>query len=245
MSKNTSEQIKSIKFGFNNQISDVESKLFNTQRRIQDSLIEFSNNTNEKIDKLNKQTMKMKTDFREANTKIEESLVEWKKFTIENFSSTNMNFESKLLNLETKLDSESQRVQQLFLQMTKKSNFQFEAVKEDAVLQTKTLKTILMNSLNQFDESFKKFEHIEQENFDTIRLKLECFLQTFENKMTSTTSSTNSLLNEKSTYNSDELIKKICELEFKKFEIKFNKLDVKLDETIKAINNLLVKNNSK
>jgi hypothetical protein len=45
----TSEQIKSIKFGFGTQISDVETKLFNSQRRLQDSLNEMASNTTQQI----------------------------------------------------------------------------------------------------------------------------------------------------------------------------------------------------
>ena len=63
----TSEQIKSIKFGFGNQITDVELKLFNSQRRLQDSLNELASNTSQQINQFRDESHQLNDKIKQGN----------------------------------------------------------------------------------------------------------------------------------------------------------------------------------
>lgn len=107
MARFTTEQIKSIKFGFSNQISDVESKLFNSQRRLQDSLIEFSNLTLEQIDELkenaNNLNKKLNTEIIQTKKLIDSSIADCNKKTSNEFDNTNKYFMTHLAGIESRL----------------------------------------------------------------------------------------------------------------------------------------------
>lgn len=150
MSRLTSEQIKSIKFGFSTQISDVESKLFNSQRRLQDSLNEYSSNAAQQINEFREEVKqlnnKVKVDLSVVQKIIEESISTCIRRTSEEFVYTNKYFNQQLSETEQRFQTQMQRLESFLIEMTKKALFQFESVKECCVSESKNLKSIIISS---------------------------------------------------------------------------------------------------
>ncbi len=122
MARFTTEQIKSIKFGFSNQMSDVESKLFNSQRRLQDFLTEFANGTNEQIEGVRQEAqvlnMGTKVELRECKERLEGEIEETAKQTSSEFSYMNRIFMSHLAGTEARLMAEHQKLQNIAVEVS-------------------------------------------------------------------------------------------------------------------------------
>ena len=180
-SRFTTEQIKSIKFGFSNQISDVEVKIFNSQRRIQDSLIEFASNTGDQLEEFRKETdllnSQLKIDLKNTHIQLDESIFNSDKNVERQFKEINQKFNTSLSEIMLKLEKDNQKIFNIFIEFSKKSNFQFESLKESSIIQVNKLKSLLLSSQNQIDDSLKKFEYIESESSDSIKKNSENLIQ--------------------------------------------------------------------
>lgn len=108
MSKNTSEQIKSIKSLFNNQVSDVETKLNNSQVRVEDGLNEMARNTTSYLDnlieELNTNTKNLLNRIDSAEKKLDNSVSKLQARLLEEVNYQKFYFDEKLNKIETKLD---------------------------------------------------------------------------------------------------------------------------------------------
>jgi len=123
MARLTTEQIRSIKFGFSNQISDVESKLSNSQRRLYDFLTEFANNTNEQIEVVKQDAhalnLKMKADLKNWKDTLEVEIDEATKKNSIEFDYTNKYFMSRFAGVEARLITEHQKLQNIAVEVRK------------------------------------------------------------------------------------------------------------------------------
>ena len=121
MARVTAEQIKSIKFGFSNQISDVESKLFNSQRHLQDYLAEFSNNTMEQIDQVKADAYelntKMKSELASAQDLLDSALCESMRKISDGFKGTNEIVSKNFIETEATTMTEYKKLQNLFIEV--------------------------------------------------------------------------------------------------------------------------------
>lgn len=176
MARFTTDQIKSIKFGFSNQISDVESKLFNSQRRLQDFLNEFSNMTNEQIEQVkqdaNQLNSCMKDELKLVHSLIEAKIADSDKRATSSFKDMNKFVMSHLAGVEARLTVEHHKLQRIAIENANKASFQIEAAKECNIIQTNNLKAIFYRAQEQNDEAFKQLETIVRDNLYQIDAKL-------------------------------------------------------------------------
>jgi hypothetical protein len=161
-SRLTFEQIKSIKFGFSNQISDVESKLFNSQRRLQDSLNEFSSNTNQQINKFREESkelnVKVKLDLDKVQKLVDNSIQNSIEKTSHEFIYTNKYLNTQLAELEKKFQLQTNKIECVLTEMTKNALFQCESIKECCMTESKNLKSVILSSEKLMENSLTDLE---------------------------------------------------------------------------------------
>lgn len=181
MSKNTSEQIKSIKSLFNNQVSDVESKLNNSQVRVEDGINEMARNTTSYmenlIEELNANSKNMVTRLEKAELKLESSIGKLNMRVMDELSSSKIYFDDKLNRMEKKLI-------ELLNLSTNNLNLKINSV--DTTIQKsfsdleETVKKTESKIFEQMDESTEylnkelkelKFETIEVTKYETNRIQ--------------------------------------------------------------------------
>ena len=106
MSRNTKEEIKSIKSIFNIQISDVETKLVNSQVRVEDTLNEMTRKTQQNLEMLAEGAAnnykKMKIQLAESEHALEKSILNLGSKTTDEMNYFRLILNEKLSNLETK-----------------------------------------------------------------------------------------------------------------------------------------------
>lgn len=222
MSRITSEQIRSIRFGFSNQIGDCESRLSNSQRRLQDSLIELSNRTNQQIEDLRKETAQASSDLKKSIFETQEELRNW----IESVSqSTNFelcdakqSFNEHMNDSETKILSLNNKIQNILVSLSKKTNFQFESIKEYSMNTAHQIKSVVINSQKLIDDSIYNLERSNK-----------CFLQSVEEKYSARVENLEQLINKQLNQPSSETL--INQLS-KNFNDTKNILNVLIDDLI-------------
>jgi len=100
----------------------VESKLFNSQRRLQDFLTEFANGTNEQIEGVRQEAqvlnMGTKVELRECKERLEGEIEETAKQTSSEFSYMNRIFMSHLAGTEARLMAEHQKLQNIAVEVS-------------------------------------------------------------------------------------------------------------------------------
>ncbi|CAF0854801.1 unnamed protein product [Brachionus calyciflorus] len=107
MSKNTSEQIKSIKALFNNQVSDVETKLNNSSVRVEDGINEMARNTTSYlenlIDDLNNSSKNLLLRLEKAESKLDSTIGKLSIKVMDELTSSKIYFDDKLNQIEKRL----------------------------------------------------------------------------------------------------------------------------------------------
>jgi hypothetical protein len=138
MSRMTSDEIKSIKFGFSNQITDVELKLGNSQRRISDQLIDMSSRTNQQFVNAREQYLKLISNvmdrISQSEKNVSDSIIE---SSNQEFKYTNKYFNSQIEETEVKIMDITTKLQKILLDIANKHNFQFESIKVSYKLNVK------------------------------------------------------------------------------------------------------------
>lgn len=106
MSRNTKEEIKSIKSIFNIQITDVETKLVNSQVRVEDTLKETTRKTMDSLDMLAEgaanNCKQIQKKLAENEFTIEKAILNLGSRTTDEMNYFRLILNEKLLNLETK-----------------------------------------------------------------------------------------------------------------------------------------------
>ncbi|RNA08850.1 hypothetical protein BpHYR1_016663 [Brachionus plicatilis] len=175
MSRCTSEQIRSIRFGFSNQIGDCESRLSNSQRRLQDSLTELSHRTNQQMEGLKKETLEANLDLKKSLFETQEELRNWieslSQSTNFELSDAKQSFNEHMSDSETKIMSLNNKIQSILVSLSKKTNFQFESIKEYSMNTAHQIKSVVINSQKLIDDSIYNLERSNR-----------CFLQSVEEK---------------------------------------------------------------
>ena len=232
MCRVTSEHIKSIKFGFSNQITDVETRLFNSQRRLQDSLIEFSNSTNEKILKFKEETQisnkNIKQDINLVQHQIEDAIQKSNKQTAEEFVYTNKYFNSQLANCEAKINAQNNRLQNIIMDVSKKAVFQFESLKECSLSQSANIRSTIVNSHKTVDDSIMELERSNRVQLSVLETNVNYMLENLEMKFMNQNNEVKSLINNLTMETSSQ----------------FNQIKNCSDEQVKSLN-LMSKNLNK
>ena len=164
MARFTNDQIKSIKFGFSNQMSDVESKLFNSQRRLQDFLHEFANMTNEQIEQVKQDASHLnaaiKGELKNAHSLIDAKISDNDKRTSGSFKDMNKFLIQHLAGVESRLTAEHHRLHSRSNEIAAKTTFQLESVKECSIVQANNLKAMFGRVQERNDEAYKQLEAV-------------------------------------------------------------------------------------
>jgi len=148
MSIQTNDQIRSVKSCFSTQIIDIESKLLNAQRRLQDSLIEFSDTTLQQINEIKQETKNMNTTLRKDLDKIQNVLEE----SSGDLNYTNKYFNTRFTESEQAFKNQIVRLEAILVELTEKSLFQYESVKETCINERKSIKESIKISTNFLEE---------------------------------------------------------------------------------------------
>lgn len=179
MARNTDEAIKSIKFGFVNQISDTETRLYNSQIKLQDSIIELTNLTNLQIAQVreeNNQSHKnVVSRLGETRSDLEQSIQKLASETDERLTKMNTTFNDQLVESEDHICKLNNRIQNILVDFSNKTQFQFESTKDYSTNQTKNFKQTVMGLQDSIEESFHELTK-------TNREELEAFEKSFVTK---------------------------------------------------------------
>jgi hypothetical protein len=148
LSKLTLEQVKTIKMVFTNQINEIETKLANSQCRLQDTLNEFASVTTLQMGQFNQETKtlneSLKNDLKLITTKLDE--------TASSLNYTNRYFNTRLADTEQRFDSETVKIESLLIDMAKKSLFQFESVKETCIAEPRSIRSLILSTHRLLEE---------------------------------------------------------------------------------------------
>jgi hypothetical protein len=142
ISREMNEKLEQFKQIYSNKINDTESKLLNSQIRLQDSLNDFSSNT------LNQISL-FRDEMKQINTKLNlnvNNLQNEMHKTAENLAYTNKYFNTRLAESEFKFLNQMKRLECIQVENTTNSLFQFESVKETCVTEPKNIKSVIKTS---------------------------------------------------------------------------------------------------
>ncbi|CAF0975888.1 unnamed protein product, partial [Brachionus calyciflorus] len=175
LSRATGDQIKSLRFGFSNQITDCESRLSNAQRRLQDSLIELSNKTNEQIEELRREStltnLELKNKLIETQDTLRDLIQSYTEITNQELENTNQCFNSQMSDSETKILGLNNKIQSILVNLSKKTNFQFESIKEYSMNQAYNIKSVVINSQKLIDDSIFNLERSNKAFLESVEEK--------------------------------------------------------------------------
>lgn len=172
MSRGIREELKTIRFCFTNQIVEIESRLSNSQRRLQDSIIELSNRTIELIDEFKQESKSNTSNLSDKLTltesRLETLLGNYERKTDEEFKYTNNFLNNHLKDAEQHLVSLNDKIQNILIGLTKKQTFQYESIKENTITNSQLLRSIIVESLKSFEESFNDSQRNQSNLLDTV-----------------------------------------------------------------------------
>lgn len=195
MERQSTEQMKGLKFGFSNQISESESRLFNSQRRIQDSLIESVTKTFEKLNEIREHNDKLNKDIKsriiDTQKQIEDAILKFSSKTNDEFKHTNDFFNIHMNDTEAKIISLNNRIQDILIETAERTNAHFQSIKEFSDSQNQNL-CVNINSMNKNIQDFigitnqqtkSEIEKVEQ-NLNGKIAELDERLKTYDEKVT-------------------------------------------------------------
>lgn len=171
--RETNERIQDMKSLYASQINTAESKLLNSQRRLQDSLNEFAYVTSEQINNF-------RDEVKEVNAKFKndlESLQKTVKETNEDIAYTNRYFNTRLTESEQKFLMQVIKLESILIEMAKKALFQFESVKESCITEPKHLKSIILDSEKLLEEFLADLIKSNSQNIAVNETVFESFVQ--------------------------------------------------------------------
>lgn len=182
MARSTREEIKSIRYGFSQQVVEIEGRMSNSSRRLQDSILELSTRTLDLIDEFKADQKTHAAEMRErlerTQRRLESLIDEQAQKTSDEFKYTNNYFNNHLKNTEDRITELNSRIEILILNLTKTQSFQFESMKGCSMTSTRHLKTIIIGSLKSLEDSFTELER-------TNKLQLETAERVFTTRIDS------------------------------------------------------------
>jgi ankyrin repeat protein len=114
MAKNTGDEIRSVKIIFNHQLNELETRVTNGQRRVEDSLIEVSRKTHTQIDVLREEAqMAIKSAMlalATAQTSFENACAKMTQRVLDEFAYVSTTVEMKLGGVESRLSDTEQKL---------------------------------------------------------------------------------------------------------------------------------------
>ena len=242
MARQTSDQIKSIRFGFSNQISDTESRLYNNQRRIIDSIIDLSNKNNEKIAELKRQTQlsdeELKIKINETQKQIEQAIVKFSMRTNDDFKHTHTYFNTQMSDTEHRILSLSNKLQSILIGLGKKNLFQFESMKHYWINQSKNLKSVILSSQKLVEESFVDLERNNRQDIEMVQKKLNDKIEDIDSSLKNIERNFVDLLSQMSSEFGKNLFhfKENYENQIRNLRVSMNESNEKVNQFIKELN---------
>jgi len=150
----------------------VESKLYNSQRHMQDFLLEFSSRTNQQIENFRAEqhanNVNVKKDITILQKQIDESINDCTKTTSDELTYTNKIFNTQIAESESKLLNQNNQLLNILIEISNKNNFQFESVKECCIVQSNNMKSIITTLQNIINSSFYDLENSNRQSLEVI-----------------------------------------------------------------------------
>lgn len=220
---------------------------------MQDFLLEFSSRTNQQLESFraeqrlnNEQTKK---DINSLQKQIDNSINDCTKSTSNELTYTNKIFNTQIAESESKLLNQNNQLLKMLIDLSNKSNFQFESVKECCIVQSNNMKSIIGALQNIINSSFYDLENSNRQSLDVIGNSLTLLNQKLDVERSRFTKDDTPPTTSKTTEKSFKIIKnyfdqqkaqtteeKIQKIDNKLNSLisKFNKLDSKTEKTEKA-----------
>ncbi len=160
MARTTEDNIKSIRFGFINQLSDTEIRLGNAQIKLQDAIVELANTTNEQLnivrDENSKTHQEMVSRVKQTESELSTSILRLAQDTNDRLKKLDEQFNVQINNTEEHICTLNNRIQSILVDFSNKTNFQFESTKEYSTSQTKSFKSSVISLQDSIESAFNE-----------------------------------------------------------------------------------------
>ena len=175
ISKNTNEEIKTIKTTFNVQINEVENRLLNSQTRVEDCLNEISRKSNSTYDNMNSDSNSKFSVMQSKLVDVEKSLIESmgriSRQTVEEINYFKIVFNEKIMRLEEKFmgvyNSSLKKLNENVDQANKNVNHQayelnkvYDKLNKSSLQIANELANIKQNSIVSIENKIESFHEI-------------------------------------------------------------------------------------